>query len=124
MAVQSKDILEHFETEEKNKEDIKAVVVKIVAAIEAEIEMLGEQRAQRQERNAAALVAAMQECDDRADSLIRRKDLMNELLLKMNGNHLGPILLPDEVMAPDKKPGRGSPGRKGGFLSFGKTQNA
>ncbi len=123
MPVKSKEILEHFETEEKNKEEQKAIVGKVIAAIESEIEMLGKQRTARQERNAAALVAAMQECDERADFLIRRKDLMNELLLQMNGDHPGPIALPDEmVMIADKRPARGEPGRKGSFLSFGKKQ--
>lgn len=118
MAVKSKEILEHFETEEKKKDRQKAIVGKIVVAIEEEIEMLGRQRIGRQERHAAALAAAMQECDERADFLIRRKDLMNELLADMNDINPGQIILmPEEVI--DKKPGRGKPGRRGRFLVFG-----
>lgn len=122
MAVKSKEILAHFETEEKNKEQQKVIIGKVIAAIEDEIEMIGRQRNARQQRNAAALVTAMQECDERADFLIRRKDLMNELLLQMNGNHPEPIpFTSGEMVIVDKKPGRGEPGRKKGrfTLSFG-----
>ena len=125
MTLTPKDVVEFINRGEKTREEICGVVDRIVASIEEEIAMLGNQRASRQERHAKALAASMAECDERADFLIRRKDLMAELKARMAGEteEISPEML--ELPAPDKRPGRGEPGRKKRkFLGFGKAQTA
>ena len=107
MSVKSKEILEHFESEEKNRDEVSGLMDQLAENYSQEIEMLADNRRDRLERHAAMATRITAEIDKQADLLIRRKDLVMDIKEKLNGNHPEPIVLnPADVVFLDGKPER------------------
>jgi hypothetical protein len=116
MSVKSKEILEHFESEEKNRDEVSGLMDHLAENFAEEIELLGQNKQDRLERHAALGKRIAEEIDRQADILIRRQDIVKDIKAKFNGSHPEPIVLnlkpTDVVFLTDKRPGRGLFGRK------------
>ena len=100
-------IIEALKDEQKTKDEVSGLIDKLVESLSQEIAMLGDSKQDRLDRHAALGQRIAEECDAKADLLIRRKDLIMDIKAKLNGNHPEIIVLnPTDVVFLDGKPER------------------
>ena len=119
----AQQIIDALQNDEKAKTEISAVLDRLIAVYDEEMDGLAKHQADRMQRLEAQRKMIDEDFDYRAALLVKRKDIIREIQMKLKGEKTEPIPIAEirPFLIEDRRPGKPESGKRG---LFGRRQVA